>query len=65
MLERGLIVTFVLLGQFLVVPLVLAPRLALDGPGDRLGAERIGYLGELLASVCLAVAVGLFLRQLV
>lgn len=64
MIERGLIATFVLLGQFLVVPLVLAPRLALDGSGDRLGAERIGYLGELLASVCLAVTVGLFLRQL-
>jgi hypothetical protein len=64
MLERGLIATFVLLGQFLVVPLILAPRLTLDGTGDRLGAERIGYLGELLVSVCLAVAVGLFLRQL-
>ena len=64
MLERGLIATFVLLGQFLVVPLVLAPRLTLDGPGDRLSAERIGYLGELLVSVSLAVAVGLFLRKL-
>ena len=64
MFERGLIATFVLLGQFLAVPLVLAPRLALDRRGDRLAAERIGYLGELLASVCLAVAVGLFLRQL-
>jgi hypothetical protein len=64
MLERALIATFCLLGQFLAVPLVLAPRLALDGHGDRLAGERIGYLGELLASVCLAMAVGLFLRQL-
>jgi hypothetical protein len=64
MLERGLIATFVLMGQFLAVPLVLAPRLALYAPAGRVEAERIGYLGELLASVSLAVAVGLFLRQL-
>jgi hypothetical protein len=64
MLERGLIATFVLLGQFLVVPLVLAPRLALDGPRGRVEGERIGYLGELLVSTSLAVAVGLFLREL-
>ena len=62
MLERGLIATFVLMGQFLAVPLVLAPRLALDSAGERVAAERIGYLGELLVSVSLAVAVGLFLR---
>jgi hypothetical protein len=62
MLERGLIATFVMLGQFLLVPLVVAPRLALDGTNTRLDSERIGYLGELLVSVSLAVAVGLFLR---
>ena len=64
MLERVLIATFVVLGQFLAVPLVLAPRLAIDGPGSRGEAERMGYLGELLASVSLAVAVGLLLRGL-
>ena len=64
MLERGLIATFVLMGQFFAVPLVLAPRLALDGPSGRVEAERIGYLGELLVSTSLAVAVGLFLRWL-
>lgn len=63
MLERGLIATFVLMGQFLAVPLVLVPRLALDGPGREVEAERMGYLGELLLSVCLAVGVGLALRQ--
>lgn len=65
MLERGLIATFVLSGQFLAVPLVLVPRLTIDGPAARIEGERIGYLGELLASVSLAVAVGLFLRRFV
>ncbi|MBN1583317.1 MAG: DUF3307 domain-containing protein [Anaerolineae bacterium] len=64
MLERGLIATFVMLGQFLLVPLVVAPRLALDGANAQIDDERIGYLGELLVSVSLAVAVGLFLREL-
>jgi len=64
MLERGLIATFVLMGQFLAIPLVLAPRLVLDGSPGRVEGERIGYLGELLVSVSLAVAVGLFLRRL-
>jgi hypothetical protein len=65
MIERGLIATFVLLGQFFAVPLVLAPRLVLDGSGGRLDGERIGYLSEILVSVSLAVAVGLFLRWLI
>jgi hypothetical protein len=64
MMERGLIATFVMLGQFLLVPLVVAPRLALDGEYAHLETDRIGYLGELLVSVGLAIAVGLFLRQL-
>lgn len=65
MLERGLIATFVLVGQFFLVPLVVAPRLALDGASCHIEEERIGYLGELLASVALAVAVGMALRSLV
>ena len=65
MIERGLIATFVLLGQFFAVPLVLAPRLVLDGSEGRLDGERIGYLSEILVSVSLAVAVGLFLRWLI
>ena len=64
MLERGLIATFVMLGQFLLVPLVVAPRLALDDNNAHLETERIGYLGELLISVSLAVAIGLFLKGL-
>ena len=64
MLERALIATFVLAGQYLAVPFVLAPRLALDGLRRHVKAERIGYLGEMLISVSLAVAVGLVLQQL-
>jgi hypothetical protein len=65
MFERVLIVTFVLTGQLFAVPLVLAPRLVLDGPHCRVEKERIGYLSELLVSVSLAVAVGLLLRALI
>lgn len=64
MIERALIATFVLLGQFILVPLVVVPRLALDGYGGNLTRERLGYLNELLVSVALALAVGLFLRGL-
>jgi hypothetical protein len=64
MLERGLIATFVLSGQLVLVPLVVAPRLVLDGRAERAAAEPLGYLTEMLISVVLAVAVGLFLRGL-
>lgn len=71
MLERALIATSVLLGQYLLIPLIVAPRLLFDAPhlivngsSAQLEAERIGYLGELLVSVSLAVAVGLALSLL-
>lgn len=64
MMERGLIATLVLAGQLVLVPLVVAPRLVLDRRGERVAAEPLGYLNELLLSVGLAVAVGLFLRGL-
>jgi hypothetical protein len=63
MLERGLIATFVLMGNLMAVPLVLVPRLAIDGLGSRVETERVGYLGEILASATVAVAVGLLLRM--
>jgi len=62
--ERSLITTLVLVGQFLLIPLVVAPRLVLDGRSGRVEAERFGYLNELLVSVGLAVLVGLFLKSL-
>jgi hypothetical protein len=64
MIERGLIATFVLVGQFPLIPLVVAPRVALDGRNGRLEAEQTGYVSELLISIGLAVAVGLFLKGL-
>lgn len=67
-LERGLIATFVLLGQFILVPLVAAPRLLMewnqvthtqsDGQRNRL------FVAELLASILIAVIIGLGLRQI-
>lgn len=65
-LERILITTFVILGQFLLVPLVTLPRLMLDMPNAGTEHNRLNplYLAELLASVTLAVLVGLLLRPL-
>jgi hypothetical protein len=63
-LERGLITTFVLLGQFILVPLVALPRLIFEGP-QVIGSQRATlYVAELLASVSLAIVIGLMLRQL-
>jgi hypothetical protein len=62
--ERVIITTLVLFGQFLLVPLVALPRLivewprVVDGGGDRV------YVTELIASVLLAVGVGLGLSAL-
>jgi hypothetical protein len=64
-LERGLITTFVVLGQFTLVPLVALPRLVFQGR-QVMGAQpqrAMPYLAELLASVALAVAIGLWLRK--
>jgi hypothetical protein len=64
-LERGLITTFVVLGQFTLVPLVALPRLVFQGR-QVIGAQpqrAMPYLAEMLASVALAVAIGLWLRM--
>ncbi len=63
-LERWLIITFVMLGQFPLVPLVALPRLFFEAP-QVLGTQRTTlYVSELLASVGLAIAIGLALRWL-
>jgi len=60
-LERLLMTTFIALGQFLLVPLVPAPRFALEWP-QVAGSDRTPvYIAELLASVTLAVTIGLLL----
>lgn len=63
-LERGLIAIFVMLGQFALVPLVALPRLASEWKLVASGPRATVYITELLASVALAVAVGLGLRQI-
>jgi hypothetical protein len=63
-LERGLITTFVLLGQFALVPLVMLPRLVFDSP-HVIGNHRATlYIAEWLGSLAVAVLIGLGLRQL-
>ncbi len=73
MFERGIIATMILLGQFLLIPLATLPRLIYDwplgtgsGPAGWHSGRRQGilYLTELVASMVLAVAIGLALRQL-
>ena len=63
--ERGLITTFVLLGQFGLVPLVALPRLVFEGPRVYGSQNCTPYLAEVLASIAVAVAIGLALRVLV
>lgn len=65
-MERWLIMTCVLLGQFILVPLVAAPRFVFERP--RLNNNDVPevnlYIAKLLASILLAIACGLALRQL-
>ena len=64
-LERGLITTCVVLGQYALVPVVALPRLVFTGRSV-LSAQpqrSLPYVAELLTSVALAVAIGLWLRQ--
>lgn len=63
-IERLLVVTFVVLGQFYLAPLVIAPRLML-GLQERRGEEETAvFLAESLISLATAVAVGLTLSYL-
>lgn len=63
-LERLLITTFILLGQFLLVPVVTAPRLLLEW--SRLTGEERGpvFVVEFLFSIMMAVGIGLLLSRL-
>ncbi len=63
-LERGLITTLVVLGQFGLVPLVALPRLVFEKPQMIDSGRTRPYVAELLASIALAVAIGLGLRLL-
>ena len=61
-LERALMTVSVLLGQIALVPLVALPRLAMEWRLVAGSPRATVYVAELLASVALAVAVGLGLR---
>jgi Protein of unknown function (DUF3307) len=58
MLERLLIVTFVALGHFYLIPLILLPRFVMEWPRVVEAEQTAVYLAELLASTALAVVVG-------
>ena len=62
--ERLLITTFVATGQFLLVPLVAAPRLLMEWQEIAANEQTAVYLAELLVSVILAVMIGLALSTL-
>lgn len=64
-LERGLMTTFVLLGQFVLVPLVPVPRLLVEAPQALRGQRALVYVAQWLTSIALAVAIGLGLRQFI
>ncbi len=61
-LERGLIATFVIVGQFSLVPLVALPRLIFERTQIAGTARAPLYIAELLVSVGFAVLIGLLLR---
>ncbi|KAA3663632.1 MAG: DUF3307 domain-containing protein [Chloroflexi bacterium] len=62
--ERVLMTTFVAMGQFLLVPLVAAPRLFMEWREINANEQTAVYLAELLVSVILAVLIGLALSTL-
>lgn len=63
-LERILITTFIVCGQFLLALLVVMPRLVMERPDVMEDEQRPVYLAELLGSVTLAVMTGLFLSRI-
>lgn len=64
MLERMLVATFIILGQFFLVPLAAIPRLILDWRKTEIENWRRIYYFELFAGGSLAILVGLILRSL-
>lgn len=73
MVERTIIATLIVFGQFILIPLVTLPRLLFEwsqkndrlASGHSLGFKRTAlYTAELIASIALAVVIGLGLRQL-
>jgi hypothetical protein len=63
-LERILMTTLVALGQFLLVPVIVLPRLALEWPQIGRSERAPTYIIELLAGVTLSIMIGLALTRL-
>lgn len=61
-LERLLMTTFVAVGQYLLVPLVILPRLVMEWPQATTSDQTDVYLAELLVSITLAVLVGMLFQ---
>lgn len=61
-MERLLMTTFVAVGQYLLVPLVILPRLLMEWPQVANDKRAPVYLAELLASISLAVSVGILFQ---
>lgn len=63
-LERWLIATSVVTGQFLLIPIIAAPRFYFEHESIIENREATIYVTKLLGSIGLAVVAGLFLRNL-
>ena len=61
-LERLLMTTFVAMGQYVLVPVVILPRLLMEWPQMANDERAPVYLAELLVSVTLAVSVGILFQ---
>ena len=61
-LERWLIATSVITGQFLLIPVIAAPRFLFERQTVAENHESTIYLTKLLGSVGFAIAIGLALR---
>ena len=61
-LERLLMTTFVAMGQYVLVPVVILPRLLMEWPQIANDERAPVYLAELLVSVTLAVSVGILFQ---
>lgn len=62
-LERWLIATCVIMGQYILIPIVAIPRIILEKGDIQLNQEKNLYLIKYLASIGLALLIGLALKE--
>ncbi|PID87137.1 MAG: hypothetical protein CSA11_06660 [Chloroflexi bacterium] len=63
-LERILITTFVFIGQYFLIPVVILPRLITEWPDVQENGNTTLYLVELLSSITIATLIGIWLKQI-